>query len=371
MKSEIHFLNELDEDLAEAAWRESLKGRRPRRSRAVRRRPHRRWVVALAGAVAFLTLAGGVGWFAMRGQGGAGVEARTASLQHRARGIPTAAPAAAGAGASSEQPALYRAPDMTKAADEQEAPSTWSGTQAAGLAQGDTLASLPSIQIAGDMTRIVKTGRLSIVLTAGTFDDRFREAGTIAARYRGYVQSSSTSGGRSGTLTIRVPAARFEAAMSALAALGTRVESQSVTGENVTSRFVDLNARLSVWQQQLQVLRGLLGKAPSPEATIRYTNLIMDVQFRIEEIKGELRVLRNQTSMATIKASLHEAGAPIPERQKVTKPNLGKALQHAIAGFLGVVYAVTVGLGYLIPISALIAIAGFVFVRIRRRRAVA
>ena len=389
MKSEIRFLNELDEDLAEAAWRESLKGARRPRSRAVRRRPHRRILMVLAGAVAFLTLAGTIGWFVTRGQGGASQELRTGSvaLGSRARGLAQASATPAPSGMEhasqtslSEQEAAFRAPsfDQTQstqrlaAGDLGVAPGAMNASWSA--ASGGVLPSLPAITTPGDMTRIVKTGQLSIVIDSGTFQDKFRQAALIAANYRGgYVQSSSTSGSRSGTLTIRVPAARFEDAMSALAALGTRIESQSVTGKNVTSQFVDLGARLSVWQQQLHVLNGLLGKAASPEATIRYTNLIMDVQFRIEEIKGNLRVLRNEADMSTIKASLREEGAPAPtpKPEKVAKPNLGNAFQHAVAGFLAVVAAVVVGLGYLVPISVLLALAGLVFLRIRRRRTAA
>jgi hypothetical protein len=98
----------------------------------------------------------------------------------------------------------------------------------------------------------------------------------------------------------------------------------------------------------------------------------MDVQFRIEEIKGQLRVLKNQADMSTIKASLREEGAPVPtpKPEKVAKPNLGNAFQHAVAGFLAVVFAVVVGLGYLVPVSVLLALAALVFLRVRRRRGV-
>jgi len=375
MKNDIHFLNELDEDLSEAAWRESL-GRSPgRRPRRVRRRPRRRALLVLASVVAFLTLAGAIGWFVTRGQGGASQELRTglAALGSRVRALASAPPSAihnqAAPGFAAFPSNWAATVDMDAALQRAAAdvPEMQPGT----VAESATL-SLSRIQIPGDMTRIVKTGQLSIVVGSGTFEDKFRQAGMIAATHRGYVQSSSTSGSRSGTLTIRVPAARFEAAMSALAALGTRIESQSVTGKNVTSQFVDLKARLSVWQQQQRVLNGLLAKAASPEATIRYTNLIMDVQFRIEEIKGQLRVLKNQADMSTIKASLREEGAPVPtpKPEKVAKPNLGNAFQHAVAGFLAVVFAVVVGLGYLVPVSVLLALAALVFLRVQRRRGV-
>ena len=383
MKTNISFLNELDEDLSEAAWRESL-GRSPgRRPRRVRRRPHRRALLVLASVVAFLTLAGAIGWFVMRGQEGAPQELRAGpvALGSRTRALATPAPSVEHASQTSlsEQDAALGAPSFDQAQTTQRlaagdlgvAPGTMNASWSA--ASSGVLSSLPAITAPGDMTRIVKTGQISLVVGSGTFQDKFRQAALIAANYRGgYVQSSSTSGSRSGTLTIRVPAARFEGAMNALAALGTRIESQSVTGKNVTSQFVDLGARLSVWQQQQRVLNGLLAKAASPEATIRYTNLIMDVQFRIEEIKGQLRVLKNQADMSTIKASLREEGAPVPtpKPEKVAKPNLGNAFQHAVAGFLAVVFAVVVGLGYLVPVSVLLALAALVFLRVRRRRGV-
>jgi len=375
MKSDIHFLNELDEDLSEATWRESLKGTRTRRPRAVRRRPRQRIVITLAGVVAFLTLAGAIGWFVTRGQEGTTGNLRPdiAALGSRVRALASAPPSAihnqAAPGFAAFPSNWAATVDMDAALQRAAAdvPEMQPGT----VAESATL-SLSRIQIPGDMTRIVKTGQLSIVVGSGTFEDKFRQAGMIAATHRGYVQSSSTSGTRSGTLTIRVPATRFETVMNALAALGTRVESQSVTGKNVTSQFVDLNARLSVWQQQQRVLSGLLAHATSPETTIRYTNLVMDVQFRIEEIKGQLRVLKNEADMSTIKASLREEGAPVPtpKPEKVAKPNLGNAFQHAVAGFLAVVFAVVVGLGYLVPVSVLLALAALVFLRVRRRRGV-
>jgi hypothetical protein len=93
----------------------------------------------------------------------------------------------------------------------------------------------------------------------------------------------------------------------------------------------------------------------------------MDVQFQIEELKGQLRVLRNESDMATIKMSIRESGVVVTTEAKVKNPSLRSAWAHAIAGFFGVVFAVTVGLGYLIPISVLLLIGWFVWRRARRR----
>jgi uncharacterized protein DUF4349 len=213
---------------------------------------------------------------------------------------------------------------------------------------------------------VVKTATLDVQVAKGDFDKAFQTAMQVAGRYGGYIQSSSTSGTRvhSGTLTIRVPSASFANAMADLAGLGVP-QSRSVSGQDVTNEYVDLNARLRTWQAQEVVLLKLMKRATSVEATLRVQTNLQDVQFRIEQIKGQLRVLENQTDLATIDVSLHEPGAPIHVQQRPgaeERPSLAEAWTKAVDGFLGVLYATVVGLGYLIPI-AIIAVAVWFAVR--------
>lgn len=213
---------------------------------------------------------------------------------------------------------------------------------------------------------VVKTATLDVQVAKGDFDKAFQTAMQVAGRYGGYIQSSSTSGTRvhSGTLTIRVPSASFANAMADLAGLGVP-QSRSVSGQDVTNEYVDLNARLRTWQAQEAVLLKLMKRATSVEATLRVQTNLQDVQFRIEQIKGQLRVLENQTDLATIDVSLHEPGAPIHVQQRPgaeERPSLAEAWTKAVDGFLGVLYATVVGLGYLIPI-AIIAVAVWFAVR--------
>jgi hypothetical protein len=218
---------------------------------------------------------------------------------------------------------------------------------------------------------VVKTASLDVQVAKGDFDTAFEAAMRVAGRYGGYVQSSSTSGTRihSGTLTIRVPSASFQNAMTDLSNVGT-VQSRSVSGQDVTNEYVDLNARLRTWEAQESVLLRLMKRATSVEATLRVQTNLQDVQFRIEQIKGQLRVLENQTDLATIDLSLHEPGTmvrPLDRSQPDERPSLAEAWTKAVNGFLGVLYTTVVGLGYLIPI-ALICVA--VWFAVRRLRPV-
>jgi Domain of unknown function (DUF4349) len=216
---------------------------------------------------------------------------------------------------------------------------------------------------------VVKTASLEVQVAKGDFDQSFQTALQVAGRYGGYVESSSTSGTRihSGSITIRVPSTAFDRAMADLTGLGT-VRSRSVSGQDVTNQYVDLNARLRTWEAQEAVLLRLMKRATSVEATLRVQSNLQDVQFRIEQIKGQLRVLENQTELATIDVAMHEPGVAIhvrPTPLTDERPSLAEAWTKAVNGFLGVLYATVVGLGYLVPIALICLAVWFAVRRVR------
>jgi hypothetical protein len=238
------------------------------------------------------------------------------------------------------------------------------GVTAEGSSGLASIGGLPAIGPA-----VVKTASLDVQVPKGDFDQAFQAAMQVAARFGGYVESSSTSGTRvhSGSLTIRIPSSAFGSAMGDLAALGN-VQSRSVSGQDVTNQYVDLNARLRTWEAQETVLLRLMKRATSVEATLRVQSNLQDVQFRIEQIKGELRVLENQTELATIDVALHEPGVAIRVRQAPStdeRPSLAEAWTKAVDGFLGVLYATVVGLGYLVPIALICLAVWFAVRRVR------
>lgn len=291
-------------------------------------------------------------------------------------GSPGARSSHAGGAAS---PALAHAP--TKNLQGVEIPGVAAPAPAEGgdsaAAPGDLTGSGGALSSVGNLPPvgpyIVKTAQISVEVKKGGFETAFDTATMVAGRYGGYVEDSSMQGtkAKSGELTIRIPASSFEQAMNDLRRLGS-VRSQSVSGQDVTSQFVDLSARLRTWQAQEAVLLRLMRQATTIESTLRVQNELQDVQFRIEQIKGQLRVLENQTSLATIQVSLREVGAPVvPARTVVNeRPSLVEAWDRAVNGFLGVVFAVIVGLGYLIPITALGFAVWFGYRRLRTRPAV-
>jgi hypothetical protein len=215
-----------------------------------------------------------------------------------------------------------------------------------------------------ELTRVIRTAQISIVIPRDSFDDRFGQAVDAAEASGGFV-ADSRSQNRSGSLTLRVPAESFDETLRALRALGT-VQVESVHGKDVTADYVDLRARLRIAKSRREVLLDLMQEATTIEQTIRVQNALDETQLRIEQIQGELRLLDDRTSLATINIDLREHGVE-PEAEVVT-PSIPNALERAIAGAVGVVAAIVIGLGYLLPILVLGLAGWFVATRIRRRR---
>ena len=104
--------------------------------------------------------------------------------------------------------------------------------------------------------------------------------------------------------------------------------------------------------------------ATSIEQTIRVQNALDETQLRIEQIQGQLRLLDDRTSLATIRVELREPG--VERRAEVDTPSIPNAFERAIAGSVGVVAAIVIGLGYLLPILVLGLLVWFVVARVRR-----
>ncbi len=92
---------------------------------------------------------------------------------------------------------------------------------------------------------------------------------------------------------------------------------------------------------------------------------LQSIQLEIERLKGRLRFLRNQAAMSTISVGLFEAGAPPSGAPKLGM--LGRAWERAMSVALGVVSAVIVGTGAIVPVALLLALAYLVLRALRPR----
>jgi hypothetical protein len=216
-----------------------------------------------------------------------------------------------------------------------------------------------------DLSKIVRTANLSVVVPVGSFGKEFANASSVPDEFGGFIETSNT-GARSGSITMRIPADRLGEALDRIRGLG-RVESQTIAGKDVTANYIDLAARLRIAKARRLVLLRLMNKANSIEQTIRVQNALDDTQLQIEDLQGGINVLEDRTSFATVRLDLREQGVQAATTH-VDKPSIPGAWQRSIAGFIGVIAAVVIGLGYVIPVALLLGLIWLVVSRVRRRR---
>ncbi len=218
--------------------------------------------------------------------------------------------------------------------------------------------------------RVVRTADLRVKVAKGGFGSAFDRVATLAAANGGFVSSSSTASAddaRSGELTVRVPADRFDAVRQGLSGLG-EVESQSIRGEDVSGQLVDHEARLKSLQAQEDALRVLVGQAKAVGEVLQVQSSLFNVRQQIEQLKAQKANLEQATSLATLRLSLFEPGAGLVVRPADDR-SLAASFRQAVDGMVAVVGGMIVVVGYLVPIAVL-GLLGWGGARVLRRRPV-
>ena len=390
MNTEIRSLQLLDDDLQAVAARERDRlasldraldagaggpRRLPRRGRGG---GSRNWGGMAAALVVVLVLAGGIG---VLSQGG-GDDMSTAASGSAESSFDEVGEESTGSGSGGSAPQATTAPAPAAERDAISAnlgnssvDALFAADKAAPGVGSDGRSSLgigavPADQ--GDLTKIIRDGRIGIVIADGSFSKGVAGVTQIARRNGGFVLESSSRDERSGALTLRIPAKRFDDTMLALRALSGEldgeVEFQDITGQDVTAEFIDLGARLEILQDRRELLRDIQAEATSSSEILRLAALIDDVTLQIENIQGRLNFLKDQVAEATINVEVRERDVeredPGPETEN---PSIADSFELAVQGFLRIVGAIVIGLGYLIPLGVIALLVWGVFTLVRRR----
>ena len=169
-----------------------------------------------------------------------------------------------------------------------------SGVTTTGSAGSEATAQLP------DLGRdIIFTATLEIASTDVSVATR-EAIQSIEAR-GGFLFSQETRGGAAGSsvLTFKVLPNQFQAALNDLGSIG-EVRSQSISAEDVSAVVVDLESRINTAEASVVRLRNLLDDAAELETIATLENQLLQRETTLEQLRGQLRVVRNRVDLATI-----------------------------------------------------------------------
>jgi hypothetical protein len=226
---------------------------------------------------------------------------------------------------------------------------------------------VPAQQVASGM--VIRNGDVSVQVDSVELAmDRLRQ---LASALGGYVGNVSTHTGehevRSATLELKVPAARFDDAMSGMAPLG-KVERSTAMAQDVGEEFVDLTARVENARRLEARLVALLAQRTGKlEDVLAVERELARVREEIERYEGRLRYLSSRVATSTIVATVHEK-MPIVAGQPGTNVFVN-AFVNMWRNFIRVIAAGIEAMGVVIPMAVLGWI-GWVGVRRWRRAAI-
>lgn len=217
-----------------------------------------------------------------------------------------------------------------------------------------------------DPTMLIRTGDAAIEVA--NVDSAMARVRGIATSVGGYVTDVSLVGGRdqvrSATLTVKVPAPRYEQAVRLLQSLGT-VESVQTQVQDVGEEFVDVTARMDNDRRLEQRLLDLLAKRTGKlEDVLNVERELARVRGEIEQYQGRLRYLSARAAMSTLTVTVHER-TPLVAGIGARNP-LATAFSQAWRNFVGFVTWFISALGILVPVGALLALAVYL-VQLGRR----
>jgi hypothetical protein len=200
----------------------------------------------------------------------------------------------------------------------------------------------------GDFGRkVVKTANLG--LRSEEVRQSAAQAQQVAAAAGGSVFSSQvyrSEDSVTAQLILSVPSEEFERVLDELRGLGEKVTTDTVSGQDVTEEYVDLQSRERNLRATEESLLGLYNKAGNVEEALSIQRELTNVRGEIELVQGRIKYLDQHTAYSQITLDIQPMTSP-PPPQPAWSP--GDVAAHAWTASLGVLQAIATAL-----ISALV-----------------
>lgn len=249
------------------------------------------------------------------------------------------------------------------------------GENAEAIMDDGISAETPSVTQPQDGRKVIITANLDIETLnySGTCSNIQQTAQT----YGGYLAATNidngTVGYRTANFTVKVPAERYTDFISQLEASDNLV-SRSEQSEDVTSQYVDIEARITSLQSQEAWLLAELEQASSLENMLELRDRLAEVQYDIEYYTAAQRTLDNLTTYSTVYISIREVQEytpePVPE-----DPSYGEKIANTFSDAWDVTLMILQNIGLFIVaihpfllFCALVLVIVFVILRIVKKR---
>ena len=183
----------------------------------------------------------------------------------------------------------------------------------------------------------------------------------------GYLESSNessyTGSSRTLSLTIRVPQDNYASFLEAAAQAGNLVD-KSEQVQDVTTQYMDIEARLDSLKEQRARLQELKASADNLSDLLQIESSLSDVQYQLESYQSQLDWYSRQVECCTVYLSLEEVQTYTPVEEGFGS-RIQNALREGWSGFVETVQSAAVFLVGHWPFLVVGAVCGVIFYKAR------
>jgi hypothetical protein len=110
-------------------------------------------------------------------------------------------------------------------------------------------------------------------------------------------------------LDIRIPAQRFDSLLLRISEKAGHIESRNISAQDVTSEYIDVQARIRTQKQLEARYLELLKKASTVEEMLAIERELGTLRAEIESVEGRMKYLSDQVAMSSLTVTFYEKAA--------------------------------------------------------------
>ncbi len=165
------------------------------------------------------------------------------------------------------------------------------------------------------------------------------------------------------SVTIKVLPSKFDSTIDMIKEYG-EVKDLSVSLEDVTKQYTDLDTRISNKENELARLNQLYNKSETVSEIIEVERELTRVETELEMLKWQKQDLESRISRSTIRLTLYE-DKPATQSLSLSLENLAVMFFGAIAAAITII---VIGIGFLIPVAIVIGLLFLIYKAVRHRK---
>lgn len=197
---------------------------------------------------------------------------------------------------------------------------------------------------------------------------------TFAETSNGYVVRSNINedpynrGNTSAEISIRVPAEGLNSALQQLKSMAYKVIQESISGEDITQQYVDLESQLGNLQQSKKQLEKIMAGATNTEDVLKVQQRLSETQGQIDVLQGQIKYYKESVAFSLI--TIHLTMNPTIEEKSQSQWKITEAFKSSFInlmnGLRDFTYSVIQIVVYFLPLALLWVAFAFIMFWIGR-----